>query len=82
MNNSQLVSKIFPTEMESGKSFSCQVIMKNIGTTSWFGGRHKLGSQSPQDNMDYGKGRIELGNNSVNPGGTAAFNFTLIAPTW
>jgi hypothetical protein len=54
--------------------------MRNTGDTTWSAsGLYRLGAQAPQDNSIWGLPRVELPN-SVAPGETVTFNFTVSAP--
>ena len=54
--------------------------MKNTGTVTWLTGTHKLGSQSPANNTNWGLSRATLSKN-VPPGSLGAFKFNVTAPT-
>jgi len=57
--------------------------MKNTGTTVWTAANaYLLGSQSPQDNLNWGTGRVSLGaSESIAPGQSKTFFFTIKAPS-
>ena len=82
-NEAQFVSQSLPagyTRLFSGQTMPLSVQMRNNGTTTWSASRaHALGSQSPQDNWNWGMGRVALPHD-VAPGETVTFNMTLTAP--
>jgi subtilisin family serine protease len=79
-NQSEFVSQTVPTTMTGGEPYTVTIKMKNIGNTTWQAGTgYKLGSQNPQDNTTWGTSRAVL-TDSVPPGGTAVFTFTVSAP--
>ena len=66
--------------MVGGEAYTVTIKMKNIGNTTWQAGTgYKLGSQNPQDNTTWTSSRAEL-TDSVPPGSTAVFTFTVWAP--
>ena len=69
-----------PSSVVRGTTFSASVIFYNSGTEIWSSANnHKLGSQSPQDNLNWGTNRISLPN-SVNRYDFVTFSFTATAP--
>jgi hypothetical protein len=69
--------------MNPGQAASVSVTMKNIGTATWVptgANPYRLGSQNPQDNTNWGLGRVNL-TNSVPPGSQYTFSFTVTAPS-
>ena len=67
--------------MTAGQVYPVSVTMKNTGGTAWNTAQgYKLGSQNPQDNNQWGFGRVPLPN-SVAPGEKVTFNFNVSAPT-
>jgi subtilisin family serine protease len=79
-NQSEFVSQTVPTSMVGGEAYTVTIKMKNIGNTTWQAGTgYKLGSQNPQDNTTWATSRVDLAE-SVAPGGTAVFTFTVWAP--
>lgn len=84
-NNASCSSVNAPDSVTAGQSFSASVMMVNNGTNAWQNTYHNnsyaLGSQNPQDNTRWGLSRVGLPFNPVNPGQSATFNFTAIAPT-
>jgi hypothetical protein len=56
--------------------------MKNTGITTWTSAGsnpQRLGSQNPQDNIVWGRGRVDVPQ-LIPPGSSAVFNFTVTAP--
>ncbi|MCY1017704.1 hypothetical protein [Pyxidicoccus sp. MSG2] len=82
-NNATFVSQSFPAWVSSGGSFSASVTLRNTGTVPWSRlTAHRLGSQSPQDNTNWGLQRVDLPVGVViYPGQTATFSFTARAPS-
>ena len=79
-NNAAYVTQSVPTTMLAGESYNVSVTMRNTGNTTWpAGSTFKLGSQNPQDNMNWGLNRVVL-TQSVAPGAQVTFNFTVSAP--
>jgi hypothetical protein len=79
-NQSEFVSQTVPAAMSAGEAYDVTIKMKNIGNTTWEAGTgYRLGSQNPQDNTRWGTSRAVL-TNSVPPGGTGVFTFTVWAP--
>ena len=79
-NNAEFVTQLVPATMYAGESYNASVTMRNTGNTTWgAGSAFKLGSQNPQDNMNWGLNRVLL-TQAVPPGGQVTFNFTVSAP--
>jgi hypothetical protein len=81
-SDAAFVSQSVPREMEAGRSYAATVTMRNIGSTTWTDGAnpYRLGSQSPQDNLTWGVGRVEVPA-AIAPGAEAVFSFTVTAPS-
>ncbi|MFL6208705.1 MAG: S8 family serine peptidase [Pyrinomonadaceae bacterium] len=70
-----------PTSMVGGQSYSVSVTMRNDGSNTWTAADlYRLGVQNPQDNSNWGTGRVHL-TAAVPYGSSATFNFMVIAPT-
>lgn len=78
--SAQFISQNMPTSLSAGQSVSVTVNMKNNGTIAWSPTTHKLGSQNPANNMTWGINRTATAK-SVSVGVTAAFTFTVTAPS-
>lgn len=82
-NEAQFVSQSLPAgyiRLFSGQTMPLSVQMRNSGTTTWSASRaYSLGSQSPQDGMQWGISRVALPHD-VAPGQEVTFNMTLTAP--
>ena len=79
-NNSQFVSQTSAVTVKKASNFFVTIRMKNTGTATWLAsGAHKLGSQNPADNTNWGLSRALLGTQTA-PGGTASFTFIARAP--
>ncbi|HAH05819.1 MAG TPA: hypothetical protein DCM05_04705, partial [Elusimicrobia bacterium] len=78
----RFLSQDVPAEMSAGKTYQVSVTMQNTGSKAWTRAKgFKLGSQSPQDNLDWGLGRVELEEGeSVAPGERKTFTFDVTAP--
>ncbi|WP_395827847.1 hypothetical protein [Archangium violaceum] len=76
------VSQSVPTVVTAGSLFSASVTMRNTGAITWTAASgYELGTQSPQDNLTFGKGRIYLNaSDSIATGGTKTFTQTFSAP--
>jgi hypothetical protein len=76
------VDQNVPTSMAAGDIQLVSVTMQNIGTTTWnTASYYQLGSQNPQDNPTWG-GRIPLiSGETVAPGATKTFSFSITAPS-
>lgn len=71
-----------PSTVKAGWTIPVGVTMENTGNTTWTSSEgYKLGSQNPQDNTIWGFNRVNLGDNTVAPGKTHTFNFSVTAPT-
>jgi hypothetical protein len=69
-----------PPQMTPGQQASVTVDVTNRGSTTWTAAEiYRLGSQAPQDNLNWGLGRVELPD-SVEPDQTVSFDFTVTAP--
>ena len=65
-----------------GQQVSVQVVMQNLGTTTWTASGanpFRLGSQNPQDNTVWGTARVDL-QGDVAPGAEATFDFDVTTP--
>jgi hypothetical protein len=77
------VAQNVPSALAAGQSASASVTMQNNGALPWLAAGttpFRLGSQNPQDNTIWGLGRVGL-TSDVPFGGTATFNFTIVAPS-
>ncbi len=90
--NAKFVGQSVPTSMTAGERYPVSVIMQNTGTTAWSNttgagtpNAYSLGSQNPQDNVEWGlagyeyPGRVPVAGR-IQPGATAPFQFTVVAP--
>lgn len=70
-----------PTPTGTAATVPVRVTATNTGSTTWTpADAYRLGSQAPQDNLIWGTNRVELVQPTVDPGQTAAFDFTVTAP--
>lgn len=79
-NGATFVSQSVPSEMVAGQTYDVAVTMRNTGTTTWRAEQgYFLGSQNPEDNLDWNKNRLPIPQ-SVEPGTEVTFNFSVKAP--
>lgn len=65
-----------------GTNFHVNVMFKNVGTTSWKSGVHRLISQKPRNNLTWFIERVELNpKEEIRPGEFKTFSFTALAPS-
>jgi hypothetical protein len=78
---SECLQMTAPSLMFPGQTYNVTVVMRNTGETTWTSSNNYfLGSQNPQDNLNFQRSRVPLPH-SVLPGGQVTFNFTVIAPS-
>lgn len=77
--NSIFVHQEVPAEMHPGKSYAASIRMRNVSGSPWVA-PFRLGSQSPQDNLVWGLGRVDVPS-PVPPGQEVLFQFTITAPS-
>ncbi|WP_224242999.1 NBR1-Ig-like domain-containing protein [Hyalangium gracile] len=72
-----------PSTVQKGTYFTAVVTMKNTGGSTWTDtAGYRLGSQNPQDNTTWGRGRVYLDSaDATGPGATKTFIATFKAPT-
>ncbi|OHA60079.1 MAG: hypothetical protein A2589_00110 [Candidatus Vogelbacteria bacterium RIFOXYD1_FULL_46_19] len=92
VNLSSYAQPIFISEIPStltvGQRLPVTIKMMNTGNSTWYRSQtigtvdrsFKLGSQSPQDNINWGTARVNL-EEDVTPGKITTFNFTVTAPS-
>ncbi|MEQ9303360.1 MAG: NBR1-Ig-like domain-containing protein, partial [Marinoscillum sp.] len=81
-NIASFVSQSVPTSMNAGETATVSVTMQNTGTSTWTkSAQHKLGSQNPQDNTDWGMNRVFLDDaDNIAPNDQKVFTFDITAP--
>ncbi|MFT4249440.1 MAG: Ig-like domain-containing protein, partial [Pseudomonas sp.] len=80
-HGAQFVSQSVATTMVAGQSYPVTVTLKNTGTATWNkDDAYRLGSQNPRDNTNWGLQRV-VPPAAIGNGQTAAFSFTVRAPT-
>jgi YD repeat-containing protein len=80
-NDAAFVSQTVPTVMVAGQQYTVTVKMQNTGSTTWTAGEgYRLGPQFPQDNPNWGVGRVELPG-AVAPNQEVTFTFQVTAPS-
>jgi hypothetical protein len=75
--------RTLPESLLAGRRYDVAVTMRNTGTTTWSAEGdqpYRLGSQNPQDNTQWGLGRIDVPAD-VEPDAEVSFSFTVVAPT-
>lgn len=69
-----------PGSVKRGEQFTATIRVRNAGTTTWDPNNgYMLGSQSPQDNLNWGKARVFL-SGPVGPGSSQDLTSTFTAP--
>jgi uncharacterized membrane protein len=69
------------TVLKAGQNFQVKIMFKNVGTTVWKPGSHKLTSQKPRNNLNWFIDRVDLGTrDEIKPGEFKTFTFTAVAP--
>lgn len=76
--SAELVSWSLPAVLEQGTTFAADVVMRNVGTTSWPAAEVKLGALDDEDPLAAATRIHHTG--TVAPGEYAAYRFTLTAP--
>jgi uncharacterized protein affecting Mg2+/Co2+ transport len=80
-NDAMFVSSELPATVAPGATFDAKVTYINAGSSVWASSTsHKLGSQSPQDNVIWGTARTSL-TASVAPGESYTFTVKCTAPS-
>lgn len=81
-NLAQFMDQAVPNTMKANQQYNITIRMKNTGSSIWTAaGQYKLGSQNPQDNVNWGINRVMLGAaESIAPGQEKVFQFTVKAP--
>ncbi|MEQ9305457.1 MAG: NBR1-Ig-like domain-containing protein, partial [Marinoscillum sp.] len=82
-NGAQFISNSgVPSTLNVGQTVTVSVTMKNTGTSTWTkADLHKLGSQSDQDNTDWGMNRVWLDDtDNIGPNAQKTFTFDVTAP--
>ncbi len=80
-NNAIFVSQNVPSAVLPGQTFTVSITMENTGATTWRDAdNHHLGSQSPQDNTNWGLNRVYL-STDVATGEQYTFTFDCTAPS-
>lgn len=79
-NSAAFIQQSVPAAVQPGAAYPVSVRMRNTGIQAWTPARRfRLGSQNPQDNLNWGLGRVELSRRTP-PGAEADFGFTVVAP--
>lgn len=82
VNAAAYVSQVVPRSLNAGQQFTASVTMLNRGTRTWMSAGatpHRLGSQNPQDNLTWGRGRVDVPA-AIPMGGLVTFRFGATAP--
>lgn len=78
-NNAQHISNTFPAGIKfpPGKTIEVSVTFRNTGTTTWSAANlYRIGFQDPQDNMNFGVGRVDVPHD-VAPNEMVTFTFNI-----
>ena len=80
--DANFVSQSVPLTMEIGTSYPVWVKFENTGSNTWTAANnYSLGSQSPQDNLNWGLGRVNLSSSdSIATGQSKTFSFVVTPP--
>ncbi|HEY0008708.1 MAG TPA: S8 family serine peptidase, partial [Tepidisphaeraceae bacterium] len=79
-NDAAFVSQSVPIDMVAGQPYTVTVKMQNTGSTTWTADEsYRLGSRLPQDNSNWGFGRVALPA-PVAPNQEVVFTFQVTAP--
>jgi len=72
-----------PSSMLPGQTFLASVTMKNSGTNTWTDANgYRLGSQNPQNNLNWGLNRANLSSSeSIAEGQSKTFTFLITSPS-
>ncbi len=83
VNAAQFIAQSVPSTLTVGETYPVTVTMKNTGTTTWTAGSaHRLGSESPRDNLTWNLGRVVLSSSAqIAPGQQNTFSFNVKAPS-
>jgi len=81
--SSYVISSTIPASMLKGQTYGASVQMWNTGAAAWTaGGEYSLRAASPEGTTRWGTSTVGLpGGQTVAAGGTAAFSFTVTAPS-
>ncbi len=83
-SDAAFVSQTIPADtLATGETMAVDVLLKNTGESTWDAskGSFSLGSQNPEDNIDWGINKVELDNGElVLPGDEKTFTFNITAP--
>lgn len=80
----QFIGQTVPSVMLARRDYEVTVTLKNVGSQAWSPvgtscGAFRLGSWNPQDNLTWGRNRVDLPA-PVPPGGSVLFSFRVTAP--
>jgi hypothetical protein len=68
--------------IKRGSNFQVKLMFKNVGTTTWTAGAHRLTSQKPRNNLTWFLNGADLNQKEeVKPGEFKTFSFTAVAPS-
>jgi hypothetical protein len=82
IDDGSVVASVLPAApLAAGGRAHATLRADNTGSTTWTPGQeYRLGSQSPQDNVNWGLNRVDLQVPEVRPGATATFQLDITAP--
>ena len=80
--NATFVSQTVPTTMNANVYYTCNVTVKNAGSTTWDATNYRLASINPTSNTRWGISHVKLlTGETVAPGATKSFTFQVKAPS-
>lgn len=78
--NAHFIGQDMPTSLVAGTTQDVVISMSNTSLRqTWTPGQHRLGTQRPQDNLSWGRRRVDLPH-PVPPGQSVRFKFQVVAP--
>ena len=80
LNDAIFASQSVPPVMTPGQSYAVTVTMTNTGGSTWSTSGYRLGSQNPENNMNWGLNRVAP-TATTPPGSNGVFNFNVTAPS-
>lgn len=80
--DAQLTNASIPATMTAGSAYNVSLTFKNTGNVTWVkASNYRIGSTSPDDNVTFGRNRVDLNVATVAPGQSATFDFQVQAPS-
>ena len=80
-NSATFISQTIPSTVAINQTFNGSITYKNTGNNTWsLDSEHRIGSQGPQDNINWGPNRINL-TSEVLPNQEVTFTYNFTAPS-